>query len=180
MSNQSKPAPSPLRLIGGTLIGSVIIGGVVALAGQITYLIILFPLLMGGVGGVIAAGNVVRFGVQKRWVATLIGAGLGMLIYGSYRYSDYLLFLGHTHGNTPLQFIDYLRLVAAFGTTVQAGTSALRLPLGETLTWIYWIFEICLVVGVSGYIASIPARAVSKPAHGAIQPEIAQEVDHPI
>jgi hypothetical protein len=148
-------------VIGGSIVGAIVIGAFVAFLGQAVYLIIIFPLLMGIAGGIFSLANVLRFDIQRRSIAILIGIGLGALIYISYRYSDYLLFIRTLSSAKSLAFFDYLRLSAALGTTVGAGVSALRVPFGETATWVYWLVEALLVIGLSAYIAQM---AASKPA----------------
>lgn len=149
---------SPLRVIGGTLIGGIVIGGCIAILGRVFYLIIVFPLLMGLAGGVLAAANVLRFNIKQYWTAALIGLAVGALIYGSYRYIDYLLFVRQLSDNKPLYFFDYLHLVAKFGTSV--GTLALQVPLSEMATWIYWLIETLVVLGLSVLFAR---NAIPKP-----------------
>ena len=156
LSNQPKSSLSILSLIARTLVGGIVIGGVIAVAGQIIYLIIVFPLIMGVSGGVVAAVNVSRLGIRRRGVAALVGIMLGLLIYGSYRYIDYLLFIRHLTDTTSISFADYLHLVAGFGLTI--GTSSLSMPLGENLTWVYWIFEIILVIGIASYLSLLSIR----------------------
>jgi hypothetical protein len=153
------------RIVIAVLIGSVLIGGIIAIGAQFVYPIIIFPIIMGAAAGILAMGTTLRLTKHGRLIGVLLAIASALVIYGSYRYCDYLLFLRKLNDPTiQVDFGQYLRLSAAVGETLQIRT--MQVELGEALTWGHWAVELALVVGIAVLIPILPRtrQAMSKAA----------------
>jgi hypothetical protein len=159
---ETKPTVSTywlLRIVIGSLIGAILIGVLFAVVSQFLDLIILYPLLMGAFGGMFVAFGAERLQVKSRLLMVVLGVLLGLLIYGTYRYTDYLLFVRKLNDDSAkpisVTFDEYLRLTAAFGFSIArvAESDANGLELKDAGVWLFWGLELlCATVG-GGYFA---------------------------
>jgi hypothetical protein len=79
-------------LIGLSMLAAVAVGWVVSFIGQWFYLILLFPLLIGGIVGVVGIGAITLGKVRSPWMAGLAGFLAGCVAMLSVQYFDYLRF----------------------------------------------------------------------------------------
>jgi hypothetical protein len=97
MPQGSTPVRSSVPIMGlilmliAAVVGGVIIGGVVAGVSMFFYLIILMPLLMAAAGGWVMTQAIKMGKVRSRTVALIFGLLIGLIIYGTYRYGEYLI-----------------------------------------------------------------------------------------
>jgi len=171
-----------LILIGVTMVGAPLLGVVVALVGQLVYLSIAFPVLMGIAGGFIV-GQGVRWGkMRESMVAAVFGLVLGLTDYGSYRYVEYR-FLRNDLQNFIMEeleaefgeadpiianafldqvlleetgqtgFLGVVLMDAQGGMSISHTRYGGNVNVGTALTWIYWLIEIVIVAGIPTYQA---------------------------
>lgn len=172
-SSNIVPLRGWLFLLLAVLVGGAAIGGATYLLGKLIYLVCLFPILMGVVGGGILAVASRLGKVRNPWVVTLFGLLMGVSIYGSYFFFSYLGFREEIYtqvvGDYQVeraivdQFIDetleqeygqpgFLGFLAASAEEgVQVGrvgsSSSSQINLQGTMAWIYWGIELLLVMG---------------------------------
>lgn len=179
-----------LMLILITMVGGVLIGGITAVIGRFIYLIIAFPVGMGYLGGKGIELAVKHGKVRNPLLAATFGLLVGFIIYGTYRYGEYLFFRieGRTiimeevemEGNEPIDattadliadeilleetgytgFLGFTLLQAAEGMSIGRVSGGTTINIGTTLTWIYWVVEILLVFG---FAAMMGSEAASRP-----------------
>ncbi|MEM9771967.1 MAG: hypothetical protein AAF889_10315 [Cyanobacteria bacterium P01_D01_bin.73] len=155
------PASGLVRLGLSTVLGNVLVGGLIHLLGRLIYIILVFPLLMGATAGGIAFAA--SYGGKIRNPVLTVAAGLlgGLCIYGTTHGADYLLFRSES-GSRVDQLLEervgesgfsgYLKYYAQQGISIgKIGRDGIN--LGETGTWIYWLVELALVEFVAGAIA---------------------------
>jgi hypothetical protein len=176
-----------IGLILATSIGSVVIGGLVFAVSHFIYLIVLFPFLMGALGGGILIWVVSSSKIRSPIIAGLFGLLMGVGIIGVNRFAEYYIdfrngareaiveesgdnitdqeldefidfVLEDETGSTG--FIGYLKYSASLGTTITrtASSSSSPLTLDETATWVYWGVELLIVAGVAAAMAFNAAR----------------------
>jgi len=172
-----------LGLILATIIGSLVIGGLVFAVSHLIYLIVLFPLVMGAVGGGLLALVVRSSKIRSPIIAGLFGLLLGIGILGVYRFAEYYIDFRNEvttavreEGGEDVsqeeidQFIDdvlqeevgasgflgYLRYSATLGTTITRSSS--EIALDENATWIYWGIELLIVALFCAGLAFAAAR----------------------
>jgi hypothetical protein len=136
---------STRRIFGiiATMIGAVVIGGIIAFAAQYVYLIILFPLLMATAAGTLTA--IWATEQKNRLIVVMLALALGLIIYGAYRYGEYLLFIRDL--DVSVTFWEFITLTAKLGISISRRST--EISLNEGMTWAYWGLELLLVVGVS-------------------------------
>ncbi len=157
-----------------SIIGGVVIGGVVYLLSLLIYLIVLFPLGIGLAGAGVMSITIGQGKVRNPKIAAFFGLLTGLIIYGSIHSAEYWEFKRvaskeissnltqvSEDQNNPIiinQIIDnflqeetgaqgfwgYLKYSA------QQGVSIGRLGregfnLGEMATWIYWLIELSAI-----------------------------------
>jgi hypothetical protein len=175
------PSEAPKNLTLVAIATGIITGGVVGFISQFFYLIILFPLVMGGAAGfaisVAVKGNKVRNPTLAAGFATLTG----LLMYATMNYAGYIKFkqdvrqeiitaTGKSDDATINQltddllkeetqdtgFIGYVKYTAKQGISIsKAGSSGKNaLKLDETATWIYFLAELLLINGLAIFLAS--------------------------
>jgi hypothetical protein len=174
-----------IALILATIIGGAVIGGIVFAASHLIYLIILFPLLMGAVGGGLLALVVRGTKVRSPIIAALFGLIMGVGIVGVYRFAEYYIDFRNeitnaaheSEGDNITQeeidqfidetleqetgspgFIGYLKYSASLGTTITRSSS--EVELDEKATWVYWGIELVIVML---FCAGLAASAARKP-----------------
>jgi hypothetical protein len=173
-----------LAVLGVALVGGAITGAVLGVVGRWLWLIVLFPLLIGGVAGGLAAWTIARHRVRAPLLVLLLGAIGGAGGYVSSHAVSYLLFRSEITAavkwRTPsasdsdvASRIDELLMQRAghsgFGgyltLAAEQGVSIKRLSTqekGEALSgiavWILWLVELLLAAGMAGAIAHDRAR----------------------
>lgn len=175
-----------ILLILGTIIGSLLVGGLVFAVSHLIYLIVLFPLLMGLIGGGILAWVVRRSKVRSPILAALFGLIMGVGIIGTVHFLAYYItdrneyretVYGQSAQNVPQEqvdkdmneflmeqtgstgFIGDLKFNASLGMTITETTGS-RTPteLDEKATWIYWGGELLAVALICAGMAFAAAR----------------------
>lgn len=138
---------SSRRVLGmvATLIGAVLIGGIIAFAAQYFYLVILYPVIMATAAGTLSA--VWNTEQRSHFFVVLSAVVLGLIIYGSYRYGEYLLFLRGLDSDVAVSFWEFTNLTAKLGISISRGST--EIALNESMTWAYWGIELLLVCVVS-------------------------------
>jgi hypothetical protein len=161
--------------------GGPLFGGLVALVSRLIYLIFAFPIGIGIIGG-FAIAQGIRWGkVRVSLVGAMFGLLLGLFVYGSYRYAEYLL--------NKQEALTYIRqeIEAEYGEADPAiaeevfdailyeetgetgfwgsvlldakeGMSIRRRPyspnsfnIGTTLTWVYWLLEMAAITCIPAF-----------------------------
>jgi hypothetical protein len=172
-----------IGLILATIVGSLVIGGLVFAVSHLIYLIILFPFVMGAIGGALLSLVVKSSKVRSPIVAALFGLILGIGIIGVYRFAEYYIDFRNEvttaireDGGEDVpqeeidQFIDeslqeevgspgfigYIKYSATLGTTISRTSS--EVTLDETATWVYWGIELLIVALFSAGMAFKAAR----------------------
>ncbi len=158
------------------LIGGVAIGGVTSLIGQLFYLIVLFPLLMGTGGGVLQSYAVNRGKVRNPLVASTFAILMGVVIYGTLHGASYLIekqkikqvsnltdeqldeLLQLQTGSTG--FVGYMKLSAQEGVSIgRAGSSSRgKFELKNEWAWGYWAIELAAICGITAFMAFAAAK----------------------
>lgn len=178
---------SILILILVVMVAAPILGGLLALVGSAFYLIFLFPIGMGLLNGFIVSQGV-RWGkLREPVVAGVFALLFGLTVYGAYRYVDYQLirreirsaiveglmfefgeadpaevdfildeFLYAETGQTG--FIGVVLLDAKAGMSVGRVGRSTTINIGTTLTWVYWLFEASMIVGIPIFLAMAEAK----------------------
>jgi hypothetical protein len=172
-----------IGLILATIIGSLVIGGLVFAVSHLIYLIVLFPIIMGALGGGLLALVVKSGKVRSPIIAGLFGLILGVGIIGVYRFAEYYIDFRNEvtavvreEGGDDIsqeeidQFIDetleaevgspgfigYIRYSATLGTTITRTSS--EVTLDENATWVYWGVELLIVALFCAGLAFNAAR----------------------
>ncbi len=161
-------------LILTTIIGGTTIGGLTFLVSQLIYLIIMFPVIMGILGGGLNALAIDKGKVRNPLVAAGFGLLMGLSIYGSMNLGNYWLFknvinkeakainneLSQSEIDSRLDeyllsktgqkgFIGFMKFSAQQGTQISKVTSQSNsFKLDETGTYIYWLLELGLTEGL--------------------------------
>jgi hypothetical protein len=172
-----------LKLIVATVAGMLVAGGLAFAVSKFIYLIVLFPFVMGLIGGGALAWAVTSGKVRSPIIAAIFGLLVGAGTIGTYRVLDYYFtflpdarasiieeagedipqaeldafideVLESETGSTG--FVGYLKFSAQQGTTISRTTS--EFTLDETQTWIYWGGELVLVMIVAAGMAVSAAR----------------------
>lgn len=169
-----------------TLVGALLIGGFAFAVSQLIYLIVLFPLLMGLLGGVLLAMVVRQGKVRHPLVVGIFAVLLGVLTIGALRFGEYQQFryrVAHAlmrdemfSGSPSIRlslglvdalvterthlpgFLGYLKYTAALGTEIKHHSSSLK--LNEAWTWVLQGVEVSLCCAI---IALIAVGAANKP-----------------
>lgn len=162
----------------------VIGGGIVGFISQFFYLILLFPIVMGGAAGTAIAMTAKSSKVRNPMVAALFGTLTAFITYASMNYVQYITFkqelrkeiiaesgksddanveqltndvLKEATGDTG--FIGYIKFSAQQGMSInRAGRSGKGISLDENATWIYWLIELAIIDGLAMYLAFAAAK----------------------
>ncbi len=164
------PLPGLILLLLVTVVGGVAAGAAAYFVSTLIYLIVIFPLIMIFVGTVLVNFGIKQGKIRNRSVAFLFGLLVAVLIYGGYRYGEYLGFRQEIfnyavdEAGSDLEpaeiealidqllieetgdagFIGFTRLAAKEGVDINFGrssSSGVPVHLDETMTWIYWALE---------------------------------------
>jgi hypothetical protein len=157
MKSTSKPVERPIWLVFiAVVVGMALIAGIIAfVAYHFFYMIIIFTLLIAVAGGIFGWLWADRLGFGSSLWALPVGAVCGLIIYGLYRYFEYLLFMGELDGAISLTFWEYTTFIAEQGFTFSRRPGSSGIELSETIVWIYWAVEIVAVAGLSGWLTRL-------------------------
>jgi hypothetical protein len=162
-SSNIVPKSSLLKMTLAALIGGATVGGITYLIALLFYLIIIFPISMGSLGGAIGKWAVRSGKVRHPLVASLFGLMTGLTMFGTLRGLEFVesrrqIFQPQAVGN----------IVAANQTpsSDQKGLGVVRIGryniknMGETGTKIYWLVELAII----SYLAISIPRAMAAEA----------------
>ena len=164
-------------LLLSSVVGGTVIGTATYLISRLFYLIVLFPIGMGMLGGGAVALAVHKGKVRNPTIATLFGLLTGLILYGSMYGADYWQFKqtasqeiaknsspGDGTQNDRLidsflqeqtgssGFIGYVKYKAQLGVSIgRFGSKGAN--LGETGTWIYWLIEFAAIEIIIAFLA---------------------------
>jgi hypothetical protein len=170
-------------LLLSSVIGGGVIGGLAHLISLVVYLVVLFPLGMGFVGGRVMVNAIRQGKVRNPAIAALFGGLAGLVLYGSMHGGGYLQFrqemsetitkqLGQADGSQTNQLVDlylkektgdtgfwgYIKFSAQEGVSIgRFGSKGMN--LGETGTWIYWLIEFVVIDGIIAAAAYATAKS---------------------
>lgn len=171
-----------------TIIGGMLTGIVVAVVGSLFYIVFLFPLGMGFVGG-----NIVKLGIRLAKIrkisqVILLSVLVAISIYGTYHFVKYIIFRGQMFIQLSPRltevsrddkvdaaqflvnyalikatghsgFIGYMLFKAQHGISLQRFYDKDFMNLGPVLTWAYWFLELGLIFWVAMRIGKQDAQA---------------------
>lgn len=185
-SSNKAPVSGLLMLLVSILVGGVIIGALVYGIAHFFYLIVLFPIIMGALGGIVVASAMSRGKIRNPLIGVVGGLLIGCVIYGSYNYLDYREFRSEARAavaeelegeeqadtakldemvdfvlameTSSTGFIGYVKLQAQEGVSIGRVGRGNALNLGSTFTWIYWAVELAMIAG----FAAITGRQAGK------------------
>lgn len=158
-------------LLLSSVIGGLAIGGLTHLISlSVAYLIVVFPLAMGFVGGKVMVVAIRQGKVRNPAIATLFGILTGLLVYGSLHGAGYWQFkqsvseeitkeleaASDNQSNNIIDsllqektgskgFVGYLKHNAQQGVSIGHLDATEITNLGETGTWIYWLIELAII-----------------------------------
>ncbi|HYF61548.1 MAG TPA: hypothetical protein VD886_01965 [Herpetosiphonaceae bacterium] len=173
-----------VSLIGLIGLALTVLSGGVALgigAGYISryvWVILLFPLIVGGVAGGMLAFMIKRLHLRNPGVALFAGLLMGTLCFGAFHSIEYMEFrsemvaavIKEDPASEPAQiesFIDfslqeetgssgiigYFKLMAREGISLRIGKGNAKLALHGTLAWIYWAIEFLIFIAFPALVA---------------------------
>ena len=172
------PIDSVLVLVLMVLVVAPILGVFLGFVGQYLYLIILFPIFTGLVSKVILSQGIRWGKLREPVVAGVFGLLFGLAVYGSYRYTSYQLLRNEVeqllmeelmfeygdvdeeaasyvfdeilYEETGLRgFIGSVLLEAKEGMYIgSVRNSNAEVNIGTTFTWLYWLFEVGVMVAI--------------------------------
>jgi hypothetical protein len=153
--------------------GGILTGLAFGIIGSFIYLAILFPLIMGAIGGNIISKNAQRTKIRSAVVITIVSILTAIAIYFAFHYMRYTIFWAvggyQTFGDFSGQSLEAGKVVVDYALGKETGQpgfigymlhKALKgvsigrifrnggLNLGPIFTWAYWLIE----VGVIGFI----------------------------
>jgi hypothetical protein len=162
-SSNIVPKSGLLKMTLAALIGGAAVGGITYLIALLFYLIIIFPIGIGSLGGAIGKWAVRSGKVRNPLVASLFGLLTGLTIFGTLRGLEFVesrrqIYQPQAVGN----------IVAANQTprSDQKGLGVVRIGryniknMGETGTKIYWLVELAII----SYLAISIPRAMAAEA----------------
>jgi hypothetical protein len=157
----------------------IITGCIIGFISQFFYLIILFPIIMGGAAGTAISLTVKSSKVRNPVLAAGFGSLTGLILYISMNYLQYMTFkqevrkeiiteIGTSDDAAIAQltddvlkeatgdsgFVGYVKYSAKQGINItRAGSSGSGITLDENATWIYSLIELVLISGIASYQA---------------------------
>lgn len=169
-------------LLLSSVLGGLTIGGLTFAVSRLVYLIFLFPLGMGFLGGALNSIAIREGKVRNPLIAACFAALTGLTIYGTVHGGEYLMFkqaaseevtkeLGQTDNVQTEPVIDaflkektgatgfygYMKYSAQQGVSVgKLGSDGIQ--LNETFTWLYWLTEFAVIEGMIVLIAYSAAK----------------------
>ena len=178
------PAGGVLILVVAVLLGGTAVGVLVSLLTNLVYLILVFPLIMGLVGGAIVAAAVRSGKIRNPGIAIAAAVLIGIIIYAAMWTTGYVQFRNNSNADWLAKnpsanlaeadagfdselrlstgqsgFLGYVLHEAAEGVSVgRIGSSDQNLlNLGPILSWIYWVVELIIILWASIRTGSKPA-----------------------
>jgi hypothetical protein len=184
-SSNRIPIAGLLFLLMAVLCAGLVFGGLAFVISRLIWLIILFPIGLGLMGGAILAQIISKRHIRHPMLGLAAGIVMGIVIYGVLHYANYLAFHSelrqllteeHNIPDTDLQgqaidailaaetgstgFFGYIKLEAQEGVSIGSIGRSSMLRLNQPLTWGYWLIELCLISGAAALLAR---EAASKP-----------------
>ena len=176
-----------ILLTAASLFGGAVLGALMFLASLVIYLIFLFPIGLGLVGGGTTGKLITRWKIHWPALGIFFGTLIGLISYGSYHYagSIYLQQQGVQYARQELEpelgpltyqqasaIVDVMMeettgrkgMLAYFAIMAEEGVSIGHLFGGDFLTLppalscLYWFLELGLVAGMAGFTAAGAAR----------------------
>ncbi len=171
------PIDSVLILTLIVLVAAPIVGILLAFIGSYIYLIIAFPIFTGLTSRFILSQGI-RWGkLREPIVAGIFGLLFGLTVYGTYRYTTYRIYRSEVveflmdelmaeYGEADTETANYvfdellveetglwgffgaIILEAQEGMYVGPVSSDNEINIGTTLTLLYWLFEVGVMVGI--------------------------------
>lgn len=159
-----------ISILGGSLAGMA-----TAAVGSIFYIALIFPVVMGFVGGYILTAAIQLATIRKRTQLIVMAVLVVISMYGTYHYGRYIAFQVQTSleiysgltdatneknfnvakafVNYALEeetghsgFLGYMLFKAKEGTSIGRVYSSNRINLGPILTWAYWALEFGIIL----------------------------------
>lgn len=153
-----------------TILTGVITGGLVSFVSQFFYLIVLFPLGMGFVGGFATSSAITKGKIRNPVLGVAFAALTGLITYGSLNYGDYLRFRQEAAQEITTQsgmtdkaeidrtidtilkdetgadgFVGYVKYSAKQGVQISKVGSGSGTKLNQEFTWFYWLVELAII-----------------------------------
>ena len=160
-----------------SILGGMLTGAIFGIIGSFIYLIIVFPALMGAIGGIIISKNARYTKTMNAVSITTVSVLTVIALYFAFHYMRYTIFLATAGlqtfgvfsgesfeaGKVVVKyileeetgrsgFIGYMLYKAQQGISIGRRFSSDRLNLGPVLTWVYWLLESGLIsfMAISG------------------------------
>ncbi len=159
-----------ISLLGGSLAGIT-----TAAVGSIFYIALIFPVVMGFVGGYIVTAAIHLATIRKRAQLVVMAVLVAVSLYGTYHYGRYIAFQMQTsleiysgltdatnekNFSVAKAFVDYaleeetghsgfpgyMLFKAQKGLSIGRFYSSNRINLGPMLTWAYWALEFGIIL----------------------------------
>ena len=157
------------------ILGGAVAGITTAAVGSFFYIALIFPIVMGFVGGYILTAAIQLATVRKTSLLIFMALLTAISIYGMYHYGRYIALqvqasLEISSGLTEATrdenmkaakvlidyalkeetghsgLLGYMLFKAKEGVSIGRFYSSNRLNLGPVLTWVYWIFEFGIIL----------------------------------
>lgn len=181
-------AGGAILLLIASVVGGLAVGALLFLTSKLLYLIIASIAIAGALAGLILSLIFQWAKIRNVALAWIFGILIGLIMYGTFRYAEYLDFVQETRRladeeagvgvvsdddlNTFIDeflleetgssgLIGFFRLQAKEGMTIQrtsASASSDGITLNQELTVAYWIIEVLIAVGVPIGMAARQAK----------------------
>lgn len=181
--NNTRKIFSDIGFLFLSICGGILTGAIFGIIGSFIYLIIVFPVLMGVIGGNIITGNVKFTKTRSVFLVTLSSVLTVIALYITFHYMRYTGFwvsgalqafgvfskesfeAGKVVVNYVLKeetgysgFIGYMLYKAQQGVSIGRLFRSNSLNLGPIFTWIYWLIE----AGVIGFLTINNGKQILK------------------
>ncbi len=161
------PVKGLLILLLAVLLGGAVFGVLVSLLSNLIYVIILFPIGMGWLGGKLVAAAVRAGKIRNPGVAIGAGILIAVVMYGAMWAGDYYQFR-NAQATDPSNASTQAGRLGSTGFILaedQSGAAVLELPalgtkvlnLGPVLSWAAWLVEVLLIAWLAVGIGRKPA-----------------------
>jgi hypothetical protein len=166
-------ATSILVVLSGTLAGIL-----ASIFSHLVYIVFIFPLAMGVVGGNMITGAIQMAKIRKSSQVIFLSLLAAITIYGTFHYGRYIglqlqtslkLFPGLSQATEDKNlsaakafvdyaleketgysgFVGYMLFKASQGVSIGRAYQSNPLNLGPILTWFYWLLEFGMILGVT-------------------------------
>jgi hypothetical protein len=181
--NNTRKLFSDIGFVFLSICGGILTGAIFGIIGSFIYLIILFPVIMGIIGGNIITGNVKYTKTRSAFLVTLASVLTVIALYATFHYMRYMgLWIAVTlqafgdfsdksleSGKVLLEYalkketgysglIGYVLYKAQQGVSIGRLFRSNSLNLGPIFTWVYWLIE----VGVIGFLTMNGSKQILK------------------